>query len=235
MPLTNLTAALRGARLVVLDYRADDDDVAGRCCRPDRKCSTLNTAPAADVNAVLTALGLPAQPQAGGPMTPQQRASWQTPPLQLRIFLWFAAANCPDNGLLACSSCARSSSPASSCCSPSATRSSSRSCHWLLPWRGRFALARAWSDILLGALRVICGLGYRVEGRENIPADRACIALVKHSSSWGDPSRRPRCCPAAGVGAEARAHVDSLCRLGHTPGCAPSPSIVAVAAPPCGR
>lgn len=54
----------------------------------------------------------------------------------------------------------------------------------LLPWRGRFALARLWANVLLGALRVICGLGYRIEGRENLPEDQACIALMKHSSSW---------------------------------------------------
>jgi 1-acyl-sn-glycerol-3-phosphate acyltransferase len=54
----------------------------------------------------------------------------------------------------------------------------------LLPWRGRFALARFWANVLLGALRVICGLGYRVEGRENLPKGEACIALMKHSSSW---------------------------------------------------
>jgi 1-acyl-sn-glycerol-3-phosphate acyltransferase len=52
-----------------------------------------------------------------------------------------------------------------------------------LPWRGRFALARFWSHVLLGMLRVICGLGYRIEGRENIPAG-AHVALMKHSSSW---------------------------------------------------
>jgi 1-acyl-sn-glycerol-3-phosphate acyltransferase len=54
----------------------------------------------------------------------------------------------------------------------------------LLPWRGRFALAKVWADALLGALRITCRLDYRVEGRENLPRDRACIALVKHSSSW---------------------------------------------------
>ena len=54
----------------------------------------------------------------------------------------------------------------------------------LLPWRGRFALARLWAHVLLGALRLVCGLGYRVEGRENLPRDQACIALMKHSSSW---------------------------------------------------
>src|SRR5258708_1471097 len=52
-----------------------------------------------------------------------------------------------------------------------------------LPWRGRFALARFWSHTLLGMLRVICGLGYRIEGQENIPAG-AHVALMKHSSSW---------------------------------------------------
>lgn len=54
----------------------------------------------------------------------------------------------------------------------------------LLPWRRRFALARVWSDVVLGALRRVCRLDYRVEGRENLSQDRACIALVKHSSSW---------------------------------------------------
>ena len=54
----------------------------------------------------------------------------------------------------------------------------------LLPWRRRFALARIWANVLLGALRAICGLGYRIEGLEHIPANRACVALVKHSSSW---------------------------------------------------
>jgi 1-acyl-sn-glycerol-3-phosphate acyltransferase len=54
----------------------------------------------------------------------------------------------------------------------------------LLPWRARFALARIWSRILLGALRLVCGLGYRIEGAQNLPRDTACIALVKHSSSW---------------------------------------------------
>jgi len=54
----------------------------------------------------------------------------------------------------------------------------------LLPWRRRFALARIWANILLGSLRLICGLGYRVEGREHLPEGQACIALMKHSSSW---------------------------------------------------
>lgn len=54
----------------------------------------------------------------------------------------------------------------------------------LLPWRARFALARLWTRVLLGALRLICNLDYRVEGAGNIPAGEACIALMKHSSTW---------------------------------------------------
>jgi 1-acyl-sn-glycerol-3-phosphate acyltransferase len=54
----------------------------------------------------------------------------------------------------------------------------------LLPWRGRYALARVWGRALLGALRLLCRLDCRVEGAANIPAGEACVALVKHSSSW---------------------------------------------------
>jgi 1-acyl-sn-glycerol-3-phosphate acyltransferase len=53
----------------------------------------------------------------------------------------------------------------------------------LLPWRRRFVLAHVWASVLLAALKGICGLGYRIEGRENLPAG-AHIALIKHSSSW---------------------------------------------------
>lgn len=54
----------------------------------------------------------------------------------------------------------------------------------LLPWRGRFALARCWARVLLGAARVLCRLDYQVTGAENLPKGEACIALMKHSSSW---------------------------------------------------
>jgi 1-acyl-sn-glycerol-3-phosphate acyltransferase len=53
----------------------------------------------------------------------------------------------------------------------------------LVPYRSRFALARFWGRCLLGALRLLCGLGYVVEGREHLPSG-AHVALVKHSSSW---------------------------------------------------
>jgi 1-acyl-sn-glycerol-3-phosphate acyltransferase len=54
----------------------------------------------------------------------------------------------------------------------------------LLSWRGRFALARIWSATLLGALRLLCGLRFRVEGSEHLRTSGACIALMKHSSAW---------------------------------------------------
>ncbi|HMA10985.1 MAG TPA: lysophospholipid acyltransferase family protein [Steroidobacteraceae bacterium] len=53
----------------------------------------------------------------------------------------------------------------------------------LLPFRARFALARAWAHVLLFALKALCRLDYRVEGIENLPAEPS-VALVKHSSTW---------------------------------------------------
>lgn len=54
----------------------------------------------------------------------------------------------------------------------------------LLSWRGRFAMARFWARTLLAALRLLCRLDYRVEGLHHIPDGEACVALMKHSSSW---------------------------------------------------
>lgn len=53
-----------------------------------------------------------------------------------------------------------------------------------VPWRIRFMFARWWAAILLGALRLICGLSYRVEGREHLQSSGARIALMKHASAW---------------------------------------------------
>src|SRR5271156_6717848 len=52
-----------------------------------------------------------------------------------------------------------------------------------LPYRGRFALARVWARAILAVLRFTCGLDYRVEGLERLPAGNH-VALIKHSSSW---------------------------------------------------
>jgi len=53
----------------------------------------------------------------------------------------------------------------------------------LLPFRGRFALARFWGVVLLKSLKLLCRLDYTVEGREHLPAGNH-VALMKHSSSW---------------------------------------------------
>jgi len=51
----------------------------------------------------------------------------------------------------------------------------------LLPFRFRFALARNWGRSMLAVGRVLCGLDYVVEGRENIPAG-PCVFLIKHTT-----------------------------------------------------
>ena len=53
----------------------------------------------------------------------------------------------------------------------------------LLPFERRFALVRVWARVLLTALKWTCGLGYRIEGLQNLPPGNH-IALWKHSSSW---------------------------------------------------
>lgn len=45
-------------------------------------------------------------------------------------------------------------------------------------------LGAQWGRLNLRLQRLICGLGYRVEGLENVPADRPCIILAKHQSAW---------------------------------------------------
>ncbi len=53
----------------------------------------------------------------------------------------------------------------------------------VLPVRARFALAATWARLNIGALRLLCGVDYRVEGREHLPGG-AAIVLAKHQSSW---------------------------------------------------
>jgi 1-acyl-sn-glycerol-3-phosphate acyltransferase len=51
-----------------------------------------------------------------------------------------------------------------------------------LPFRRRFALARAYAASVLWMLKCSCGLDYRIEGA---PLPDGChVALWKHSSSW---------------------------------------------------
>jgi 1-acyl-sn-glycerol-3-phosphate acyltransferase len=54
---------------------------------------------------------------------------------------------------------------------------------WLLPLPRRFGLAAWYADIMLRALRAICGLEHRVEGLANLP-DAPHVALWKHASAW---------------------------------------------------
>jgi 1-acyl-sn-glycerol-3-phosphate acyltransferase len=54
---------------------------------------------------------------------------------------------------------------------------------WMLPFRGRFALAGVWAQVTLWVLRWTCRLDYRVEGRENLPPGNH-VVLMKHSSAW---------------------------------------------------
>lgn len=43
--------------------------------------------------------------------------------------------------------------------------------------------ARRWGQVVLGLAKHICGIDYRIEGIENIPA-HPCIAMAKHQSAW---------------------------------------------------
>ena len=47
----------------------------------------------------------------------------------------------------------------------------------------RYAVPRAWGRVLTWLAAVVCGLGYTIEGRENLP-DRPFVSLWKHSSAW---------------------------------------------------
>ena len=52
-----------------------------------------------------------------------------------------------------------------------------------LPHRRRFAVAVHWASLNLWLARRLCGLGYVVEGGENLP-EGPCVAYWKHSSVY---------------------------------------------------
>jgi 1-acyl-sn-glycerol-3-phosphate acyltransferase len=54
---------------------------------------------------------------------------------------------------------------------------------WFLPFSVLGRAGRLWGSINLEALRLICGLRYRVHGRTGLP-DEPCIVLCKHQSAW---------------------------------------------------
>ncbi len=52
-----------------------------------------------------------------------------------------------------------------------------------LPRRARYRVISGWSSVVLWFLRQLCGVRWRVEGREHLPAQPAVI-LAKHQSAW---------------------------------------------------
>ncbi len=51
------------------------------------------------------------------------------------------------------------------------------------PYAWRERVAKAWVRLALSALESWCGLGYRVEGLDNLPG-QACVVFWKHQSAW---------------------------------------------------
>jgi len=54
---------------------------------------------------------------------------------------------------------------------------------WILPYRLISRTGQHWGKVNLWALEWICGLGYQVQGEENLPSS-TCIVLCKHQSAW---------------------------------------------------
>jgi 1-acyl-sn-glycerol-3-phosphate acyltransferase len=52
-----------------------------------------------------------------------------------------------------------------------------------LPPLKRYAFIKHWARLQVWLLTVVCGMGYRVEGREHLPPGPAII-LANHQSSW---------------------------------------------------
>jgi len=52
-----------------------------------------------------------------------------------------------------------------------------------LPRMMRYRVISGWSRLILWLARVILGIEWRVEGRENLPA-RPAVILAKHQSAW---------------------------------------------------
>ena len=53
----------------------------------------------------------------------------------------------------------------------------------LLPFPARYRLIRQWARFQVFMLQALCGLRYRVEGREHLP-ENAAIIMAKHQSAW---------------------------------------------------
>lgn len=53
----------------------------------------------------------------------------------------------------------------------------------LLPFQGRWKIITLWNRCIIGGAKIICGIRYRVKGRQYI-ADTNAIYLAKHHSAW---------------------------------------------------
>jgi 1-acyl-sn-glycerol-3-phosphate acyltransferase len=52
-----------------------------------------------------------------------------------------------------------------------------------LPLASRYRVISQWARLMVKAAEVVCGIRYRVIGREHVP-DEACILLSNHQSAW---------------------------------------------------
>jgi 1-acyl-sn-glycerol-3-phosphate acyltransferase len=52
-----------------------------------------------------------------------------------------------------------------------------------LPLIARYRIITLWSQLIIGAAASICGVRYRVTGREHLPS-QPCVVMSKHQSAW---------------------------------------------------
>ena len=55
---------------------------------------------------------------------------------------------------------------------------------WPFPPLVRYRFISQWARFHIWLLGALCGLRYRVEGREHLPRDQTAVVLAKHQSSW---------------------------------------------------
>lgn len=53
----------------------------------------------------------------------------------------------------------------------------------LISFRVGYFFAVCWNRINVWGLRVICGVSWKVDGKENIPS-KPCVVMAKHQSTW---------------------------------------------------
>lgn len=54
---------------------------------------------------------------------------------------------------------------------------------FLLPLEHRYPVIMSWTRVNVWALKLLCGIDYRIEGLKNLP-DTPAIVMAKHSSTW---------------------------------------------------